>query len=739
MQEVAGWFAAPNVGIGVVAGAVSDNLTILDFDRPGLYEEWAALAEDNGQGELVNRLVWVETPSGGRHGYARCTEPVRGSEKLARDEKGKTLIETKAEGGYVVAPGSPPACHSTGKTYNLVSGNLNAVPVLTPQEVRALHLLAGLFHAYADPKREYKPQEQRERQPGDGLLPGDDYNERGDVLTLLQKHHWKVRRYGAGYALTRPGKSGAGLSATYNIVPGRLYVFSSNALPFETDRPYTPFAVYALLEHEGNFHEAARALSAEGYGERSQPAPRPALNPDRLFRVEAIDREDEPHPANTETFPPISDNEERDSDEAEFTPTESLYPLTIADKDAPHCSESEQCLPGLLPEIAALYSCLPAKVTRAGLEILPEADAEERRAIFRGLFNLAKDTEDWLFWAQGDAWNALPGDYGAKCRFAEATCGKERYLRQRQIGSCARAWPKPMRNRATRSFYVLTASIKDTATRESLLKRYEAREFESWDAMKDEIRLIKAAQKERKERSERAHEAKRGKQGGALDGSPSNTSGFLLAIRAEIDALAALPGGEDELPQIYALIRKRREEAENATCQKREHCSDSEQCQSNVSHSEQCSAKEESIDSLFSQFTAECAPHCSDSEQCSPEPPAAPALVVVSLEASECAAPEELTPEEVCPVAPLLAALDRGELPTDRRTIPKVPATLEEGEIPEFDVMNFAVYVGGQARTYRLHRGPKRQPALDELLLCQAAWQQWTEDRTPVPRLVGSP
>ena len=45
-----------------------------------------------------------------------------------------------------------------------------------------------------------------------------------------------------------------------------FYVFSSNAVPFEPNQAYSPFAVYTLLEHNGDFVEATRALAAEGFG-----------------------------------------------------------------------------------------------------------------------------------------------------------------------------------------------------------------------------------------------------------------------------------------------------------------------------------------------------------------------------------------------------------------------------------------------------------------------------------------
>ena len=62
----------------------------------------------------------------------------------------------------------------------------------------------------------------------------------------------------------RPGKT-SGWSAT--LKEGVFYVFSSSAAPFEQNRAYSPFSVYALLEHNNDFAAAAAALRREGFGE----------------------------------------------------------------------------------------------------------------------------------------------------------------------------------------------------------------------------------------------------------------------------------------------------------------------------------------------------------------------------------------------------------------------------------------------------------------------------------------
>ena len=98
--------------------------------------------------------------------------------------------------------------------------------------------------------------------------PGDDFNARGDVAALLKKRGWQscgIRPDGNEH-WTRPGKPRGSTSAT--LKDGQFYVFSSNAAPFEQDKAYCPFAVYAMLEHKGDFAKATQTLSTEGFGGR---------------------------------------------------------------------------------------------------------------------------------------------------------------------------------------------------------------------------------------------------------------------------------------------------------------------------------------------------------------------------------------------------------------------------------------------------------------------------------------
>ena len=81
-----------------------------------------------------------------------------------------------------------------------------------------------------------------------------------------RRHQVRVPQAGAESYWRRPGKR-RGHSATFNYHHTRyFYVFTGNAPPFDPDRAYSPFAVYALLECNGDYRAAASALRRLSYG-----------------------------------------------------------------------------------------------------------------------------------------------------------------------------------------------------------------------------------------------------------------------------------------------------------------------------------------------------------------------------------------------------------------------------------------------------------------------------------------
>jgi hypothetical protein len=92
-----------------------------------------------------------------------------------------------------------------------------------------------------------------------GSRPGELFNAQAQWTDILKPHGWRrVGQRGEVTLWKRPSKRERGCSATTNYGGSDLlYVFSSNAMPFEPERAYTKFAAYALLAHGGDWRTAA--------------------------------------------------------------------------------------------------------------------------------------------------------------------------------------------------------------------------------------------------------------------------------------------------------------------------------------------------------------------------------------------------------------------------------------------------------------------------------------------------
>ncbi len=264
-DELRAWFARQEDGaLGIVTGAVSNNLVILDFDGDG----W-----EQARDELLRAFPdlrhsrRVETGSGRQHIWLRCDDLTGDDGQLltrrtfTRPDLGeKTAIEVRANGHLTLAP---PSLHPEGGRYRFL-GEAGTPVVPLPNALALLGWLESWQRKGEAPPREYRP-----ATPLDAarMRPGDDYNARGDVLPLLAAAGWQiVKQRDAALDLRRPGKSD-GISATWNYYPRKLFVFTTNGAPFEADHCYDAFSVYALLEHHGDFTAAARELARQGYGQ----------------------------------------------------------------------------------------------------------------------------------------------------------------------------------------------------------------------------------------------------------------------------------------------------------------------------------------------------------------------------------------------------------------------------------------------------------------------------------------
>jgi len=268
-EDVEKWFSKENWYIACIAGAVSHNLEILDFDNKfgDIDQIFLAFKEsvNDHNPDLISKLTIARTQSGGYHCYYRCPNPGPNrklAQRLCEEEKKvKSIIETRGEGGYALTPPTP--------GYTLLQGKLSTLNEISEEEQELLIALARLFNEYEPAgfiDKALKAESGQDK-------PGMDFDRRGDIFPLLEQHGWRInsQRDEVTY-FTRPGKN-RGVSASYNHpkikTPNRLWVFSSDAFPFEPNKSYSHFQVLTLLEYNGDFSACAKALAAQGYGKKS--------------------------------------------------------------------------------------------------------------------------------------------------------------------------------------------------------------------------------------------------------------------------------------------------------------------------------------------------------------------------------------------------------------------------------------------------------------------------------------
>ncbi|NQU34426.1 MAG: DUF3987 domain-containing protein [Bacteroidetes bacterium] len=265
-------FKSPNIhGIAIICGPISGNLEVIDVDckydlTNNLWSDFQHLIEDN-LSEIYEKLVIAKTVNSGYHIYYKCDEiegnkklacrPTLDSERTNKHDSTKVLIETRGIGGYVI---SPPT-----KGYEIIQGSLTKIPTITAEQRKRVLSIARSFNT--EPMKKNLKKDIHSHSIKRSSF--DDYNERADIIQILEKHGWKIINENDRYFLfRRPGKKG-GISGTLSKNKRIFYVFSTST-QFESEKGYNPSQIYALLECDNDLSEASHRLYNEGFGERLQ-------------------------------------------------------------------------------------------------------------------------------------------------------------------------------------------------------------------------------------------------------------------------------------------------------------------------------------------------------------------------------------------------------------------------------------------------------------------------------------
>lgn len=243
--------------VAIICGAVSGNLEAIDID----VKNWAGIdarlfeAIRASYPDLFSRLRIHSTPSGGFHILYRVERPTGiGNQKLATAlSSTQAGIETRGEGGYIVAP--PSLGYQIHRDV--------PIPTITWEQRESLINLARSFNEKI--KVVAPPEPTKQENDFYDTNPFVDYNLSSAAESLLSNYGWTRSHSHSVYDYwIRPGKT-AGISASFNKQTRIYYIFTTSTA-LESDRGYQPATLLSQLHYNGDKKATYRYLVEQGFG-----------------------------------------------------------------------------------------------------------------------------------------------------------------------------------------------------------------------------------------------------------------------------------------------------------------------------------------------------------------------------------------------------------------------------------------------------------------------------------------
>lgn len=242
--EIESWLNSPIQNYAIVCGKIS-NLTVIDVDTKN----------GGDPTPFLNRGFYeVKTPSGGYHFYFKYSEDIPSTLQKKNREGFLKGIDIQSDKKLVFAP--PSSFANGGYTVT------NDGPIIDIPDDLLVQIISAL-----EPEKEaqeYTPFTPI-KNPEMGR-PGDIFNALATWEQVLMPHGWtRIGHHTDGTQYwRRPGKRD-GISASTNWNNYDLFFCFSTSTELNSNKGYTKFSLYAALNHNNDYKEAARSLVIENY------------------------------------------------------------------------------------------------------------------------------------------------------------------------------------------------------------------------------------------------------------------------------------------------------------------------------------------------------------------------------------------------------------------------------------------------------------------------------------------
>lgn len=244
-------------GYGIITGfnqveCIDIDLKVFQSVQDGkkFWDEFLDFLKDHID-DFEDKFVIYKTVNSGYHIIYRCSE-IGGNQKIAKLKgHNQAIIETRGNGGYIFIYD------------NQISKNsYENIQEISIDDREILFGLCKYFNYQEQEDKEVKslPNE------NEGLTPWDDFNQRSEVIDIIQDEFQIVKTLSDRIVLRKKGSKDPLHGFIYKDT-GLCYLFTTATI-YPHEKALSPFSCYSWKYFGGNFSDAASELYKQGYGER---------------------------------------------------------------------------------------------------------------------------------------------------------------------------------------------------------------------------------------------------------------------------------------------------------------------------------------------------------------------------------------------------------------------------------------------------------------------------------------
>ena len=250
---------------GLVCGTVSDGIECLDIDlkvldtkeeRDTYEKELLDYLSDNVD-NFYKKVAIYRTLNNGLHIIYKA-ENIEGNKKLATyKDKKEAVIESRGIGGYIQIY---PKFHHRGLKYEEIT------KVTNEDRNILVECCKSLTHEI---KVQVEPKETKKETQQDGLSPWSDYNGRTNVFDLISNEFTLVRQLSNYSLIKRNGAESLTSGKIFN--DSNCIYLHSTGTRYDAEKLLSPFIIYTVQNHNGDFTASSKDLYSKGFGTRFEP------------------------------------------------------------------------------------------------------------------------------------------------------------------------------------------------------------------------------------------------------------------------------------------------------------------------------------------------------------------------------------------------------------------------------------------------------------------------------------